>query len=112
MHARLTLSPSLPCLSVCLSVCLYVCLSVCLSVCLRSVQQKLFGTDPTNPRELGGLVWNACVLMARFVHQQLAAEGCEGEGGLRGVRALELGAGLGVVGLAAAQRGAEVSLSL
>jgi predicted nicotinamide N-methyase len=64
------------------------------------VVQQLFGMDPSNPRDLGALVWNACVLMARYLHQQLADE-------LAGRRVLELGAGLGVVGLAAVQRGAD-----
>lgn len=71
------------------------------------MKQQLFGTDPGNPRDLGGLVWNACVLMARFVHQQLPVEHSQ-RGGLDRCRILELGAGLGVVGLAAAQRGAKV----
>eukprot|EP01046_Picozoa_sp_COSAG06_P053737 COSAG06_NODE_9367_length_1919_cov_74.963736_3_plen_141_part_00 len=103
------------------------------------MQQQLFGTDPSNPRDLGALVWNACVLMARFVYDQLpdtpvaqssgngngsssssgngssSSSGSGGGGGvagkqqgLAGRKILELGAGLGVVGLAAAQRGAEV----
>ena len=99
------------------------------------MQQQLFGTDPSNPRDLGALVWNACVLMARFVYDELpdtpvaqssgnsggsggsSSSGGGGGGrggvagkqqGLQGRKILELGAGLGVVGLAAAQRGAEV----
>jgi hypothetical protein len=79
-------------------------------------------------------VWNACVLMARYVYQQL---GDSGE--LQGCRVLvtplfesrhvavrfaltfsllldnvlehqELGAGLGIVGIAAAQKGADVMM--
>ena len=73
------------------------------------MQQQLFGADTTNPRDLGALVWNACVLMARFVHQQLPTE-VDSERGVKGRHILELGAGLGVVGLAAAQRGAEVTM--
>ena len=72
------------------------------------MQQQLFGTDPTNPRDLGSLVWNACVLMARFVHQQLLVG--HSDRASEGRRILELGAGLGVVGLAAAQRGADVTM--
>lgn len=67
------------------------------------MQQQLFGTDPSNPRDLGALVWNACVLMARYTYQQLGENGR-----LKGCRILELGAGLGIVGIAAAQKGADV----
>ena len=70
----------------------------------HSVQQQLFGTDPSNPRDLGALVWNACVLMARYIYHELGGE----HGGLERSRILELGAGLGIVGIAAAQRGADV----
>jgi hypothetical protein len=77
------------------------------------IEQQLRGDDPSNPRELGALVWSASVLLAHFIHSSLlladvgrmsggaAPARSAVAGGGRGLRVLELGAGLGVCGLVA-----------
>ena len=56
----------------------------------------------------GGCVWDAAVALAQHIATEL---GSHGESSLRGKRVLELGAGTGVPGLAAALLGADVVLS-
>ena len=51
----------------------------------------------------GGCVWDASLALAHYVATELCREG-----GLRGSRVVELGAGTGVPGLAAAKLGANV----
>jgi predicted nicotinamide N-methyase len=65
-----------------------------------SVEEDVHGAGP------GGCVWDASLSLAHYVVAELSQQG-----GLRGVRVVELGAGCGVPGLAAAQLGADVFLT-
>jgi hypothetical protein len=67
------------------------------SPCALTVFEDPAGAGP------GGAVWDAAVVLAQYVTSLGAA--------LRGARVLELGAGTGVPGLAAARLGADVTLT-
>ena len=65
-----------------------------------SVEEDVHSAGP------GGCVWDASLALAHFVAAELSQKG-----GLRDVRVIELGAGCGVPGLAAAKLGADVVLT-
>ena len=66
-----------------------------------SIEEDVHGAGP------GGCVWDASLALAHFVAAELSHQ----KGGLRDVRVVELGAGCGVPGIAAAKLGADVVLT-
>ncbi|PRW45241.1 hypothetical protein C2E21_6339 [Chlorella sorokiniana] len=77
-----------------------------------TVNQELFGIDfqlaqDPNSSNLGTTVWDASIVLAKYIEKN-SRRGDFSRPKVRGKRALELGAGMGLAGMALALLGAEV----